>query len=84
MHFGRKFVRQVMFADKNFDVHAEFAGLAQNFDHASGGSHASTRKARELHIHHRAVQFRQAHAAPRRMPAQLSLQLAASVHRPAE
>ena len=34
-YFRRKFVRNVMLAQNNFDIHTHFAGLADNFDHAS-------------------------------------------------
>ena len=35
-----------MFANDDFGVDAEFAGAAENFDDASDGSGAGTRKAR--------------------------------------
>ena len=33
--FGRELVRQVVFADDDFDVHAEIVGVAENLDHAA-------------------------------------------------
>jgi len=72
-HFGRKFMRQMMFPDQDLYVHAEFAGASQNFDHASGRRHAAARKARHLHVDDGAIQLRQPHAALWRVRAQLRL-----------
>ena len=73
-HFRGKFVRQMMFADQDLDVHAEIAGPPENFDHASRRRHAAARKARHLHVDDGAIEFRQPHAALRLMQAQLPLQ----------
>ena len=40
--FGER-VRQVMLADDDFDVHADVAGTAENFDDAAGGRDAAFR-----------------------------------------
>ena len=73
-HFRRKFVRQMMLANQDLDVHAEIARAPENFDHASRRRHAAARKARHLHVDDGAVEFRQPHAALRLMQAQLALQ----------
>src|ERR1700719_19900 len=44
--FGGKRVRDVMLANDDFDIDAEVAGAAENFDDASGGRCAATRIAR--------------------------------------
>ena len=53
-------MRQVMFADDDFDIYADFAGPSQNFHHAPGGSQATLRKPCDFYIHDSAVQFREA------------------------
>ena len=58
--FGGKRMRQVVLADDDFDVDAEIARAAENFDDAPGGCCATARKAHELHVHDGAVEFFQA------------------------
>ena len=52
-----------MLADNDFDVDADFAGPAENFDHASRWREAALRKARHFHVHNGAIQFRKPRAA---------------------
>src|SRR6202051_3331738 len=49
-NFGGKCVREVMLANDDFDVDAEVAGAAEDFDDASGGRRAATRVAGELDV----------------------------------
>ena len=55
--FGREDVRQVMLADDDFDVDAEIAGAAENFDDAAGRRSAAARKAQNLDVDDGAVEF---------------------------
>ena len=50
-------MRQVMLANDDFDVDAEIAGAAENFDDASGGRSAAARKAQDLDVDDGAVEF---------------------------
>ena len=58
-------MRQVMLANNNFRVDAEFAGLAQNFDHPPDGSDASLWETQQLHVHHGAIKLFDPAKAPR-------------------
>ncbi len=46
-----------MLANDDFDVDAEIAGAAENFDDASGGRCAAARKAENLDVDDGAVEF---------------------------
>src|SRR5580693_910748 len=50
-HFVGENMRQVMLANDDFDVHADFAGAAKNFDDASYGCQAAFGMARDFHVH---------------------------------
>src|SRR2546422_9473709 len=50
LDFPGEHVREMVLADDDFDVHAEFARAAEDFHHASGGSHAAAGKANQLDI----------------------------------
>ena len=56
-HFGRKAVREVVFADDDFDVDAEIVGVAQDLDHAAHRTGALFRVLQQLHVHDHAVQL---------------------------
>ncbi len=56
-------MRQVMLADDDFHIHADFAGTPQNFGHAAHGCETSLRVALDFHVHHRSVEFRKPQAA---------------------
>jgi len=45
----------MVFANQNFNVHAEIAGPSNNFDDASGRSYATSRKSRHLHVNNGAI-----------------------------
>ena len=62
-HFVGENMWQVMFADDDLDIHADFAGAAENFDDASDGSEAAFGVARDFHIHDGAIEFREARVA---------------------
>ena len=47
----------MMFANQNFDVHAEIARTSKDFNHAPGRGHAAARKSRELHVDNGAIQL---------------------------
>ena len=87
-HFRRKNMRQMMLANDDFNVHADFAGTSKNFDHAAGRREAAFGIARDFDIHNGAIEFRQGarggwqRFAPRcRMPSFRAAQ--ASIRRPA-
>ena len=63
--FIGKNVRQMMLADHDFDVDADFARTPENFDHASRRRQPALRKPRDFDIHNGAIQFRQSHPAVR-------------------
>src|SRR5262249_4685843 len=50
-------VRQMMFADDDFDVHAEIVGVAEDLDHASGGRLAAVAIVEQLDVHHHAIEL---------------------------
>ena len=56
----RKSVRQMMFADQNLHVEAEFTGLAQDFDDTANCRNAGLRESSDLNVYDRAFQLRQA------------------------
>jgi hypothetical protein len=56
----RKSVRQMMFADQNFHVEAEFTRLSEDFDDTTGRRNAGSRESGDLNIHDRIFQLRQA------------------------
>jgi len=57
-YFLRKLVREMMFANQDFDVHPEIARPPKNFDHASSRRHAAARKTRQLHVDDGAIKVR--------------------------
>ncbi len=63
--FFREFVRQMVLANDDFDVDADIAGAAENFDHAAHRREAAARKARDFDVHDRAIEFGKAQAAIR-------------------
>ncbi len=65
----------MMFADDDFNIDADFARTPENFDHASGRRDAAPRIARDLHVYHRAIEFRQTHAFRRARLASVLLKL---------
>ena len=56
----RESVRQMMFANENFHVEAEFTRLSEDFDDTTGCRNTGAREARDLNIHDRIFQLRQA------------------------
>ncbi len=62
---GGKGMREMMLADDDLGVNAEFSGTSKNFDDAARRRCASLGIAQQLHIHNRAVQFIQPRNAPR-------------------
>jgi hypothetical protein len=56
-------VRQMMFANDDFDVHADFAGAAENFGDPPGRGDAAFRKARELDVYDGTVKLGKTQAA---------------------
>ena len=59
----RENVRQMMLANDDLDVDADVAGTAENFNHAARRCETALRIARDLHVHHGAIQLRQPHSA---------------------
>ncbi len=59
-------VRQVVLADQDFDVDAEFARPPQHLEHAPRRRHAPAREPRQFDVHHGAIQLREP---LRRLPA---------------
>src|SRR5690242_19045842 len=43
-HFLGERMRQMMFADQDFDIESEFAGMAKNFQYTARPGHARSRK----------------------------------------
>ncbi len=62
--FGEN-IRQMMFADDEFNVHADFAGAAEDFENASGGREATFRISHDLNVDDGAIEFREARATGR-------------------
>ncbi len=56
-------MRHLMFANDDFDVNADVAGTAENFDDLPGRRKAALGIARDLHIDDGAIEFREAQAA---------------------
>src|SRR5215470_10471961 len=56
--FGGESMRQVVLANNDFGVYAEFAGAAEDFDDAAGGSRAISAVAKEFGVDDGAVKFR--------------------------
>ena len=52
-------MRQVMLADDDFNVDADLARASEYFKHAARRRQAALRIARDLHVHDRAIEFRQ-------------------------
>src|SRR5260370_18792815 len=67
-HLLRELVRQMVFADQNLYIEAEFSRLSQNFNNTAGGRNASLRESDDLNVYNRTVQFRQAHRPCRGIP----------------
>jgi hypothetical protein len=55
----RKSVRQMMFADQNFHVEAEFTRLPKDFDDTAHCRNAGARESGDLNVYDRAFQLRQ-------------------------
>jgi hypothetical protein len=55
-----KSVRQMMFANENFHVEAEFTRLPKDFDDTAGRRNAGSRESGDLNVYNRAFQLRQA------------------------
>ena len=55
--FGRKFVRQVMLADYDFNIDAEVIRIAENLDDSSDGAFSLFRKFENLRIDDHAVEI---------------------------
>ena len=53
----RKFMRQMMLANNNLGVDAQFPGAAENFQHAAARRGTGARKAQDLNVHDRAIEF---------------------------
>ena len=62
-HLRIELVRQMMFADDDFDVNADVARASENFDHAAGGREPSFRIARDFDVDHPAIELGQPHTA---------------------
>ena len=77
--FFRKFVRQMMLANDDFDVDADVAGTAENFDHAAHGREAAAREARDFGVHDGAIEFGKAQAAIGRRLLRLGAELGAQL-----
>ena len=54
---ARKFVRQMMLANNDLGVDAQFPGAAENFQHAAARRGTRARKAKDLNVHDRAIEF---------------------------
>src|ERR1700732_928063 len=65
----------MMFANQDFDVHAEIARPPENFDHAAWGGHAPARKTSQLHVDDGAIELRQTQSSSWRMGYKLRMQL---------
>src|SRR5713101_2432975 len=63
-NFGGEGIREMMLADDNFRIDAEFARPAQNFDHAAGGGRALAGVAQQFDVYHRSVKLLQMRYAP--------------------
>jgi hypothetical protein len=55
----RESVRQMMLANENFHVEAEFARLSEDFDDTAGRRNPGSRESGDLNIHDRIFQLRQ-------------------------
>ncbi len=55
-HVFREAMRQVVLANHDFDVDAEFVRPAEDFDDAARRGHAAAREARDLHVNHGAIE----------------------------
>ena len=64
--FVGKCVREVVLADDDFDVDADVAGAAEDFDDAARRRGAATREARDFDVDDGAVEFGKAQATIRR------------------
>ena len=60
-HFIGERMRNLVLADDDLDVDADVPGPPENFDHFPGGREASLGIARDLHVHHGAVELGQPH-----------------------
>src|SRR5947209_16585837 len=61
---ARKLMREMMLADDDFGVDADFAGAAEDFDDAAGGSSAAAWIPDELDVYYGAIEFGEVRDAP--------------------
>src|SRR5215471_9412728 len=59
-------MRQMVLANDDFHIHADFAGPSENLDYAAYRSEPALRISRQLHVHNGAIQLRQARPAIQR------------------
>src|ERR1700733_8711396 len=62
--FGEN-MRQVMLANDDFDIHADFTRASENFQDASDGRETTFGVALDFHVHDSAIEFRKTQAAAR-------------------
>ncbi len=70
-HLRGEAMRQMMLADDDFHIGADIAGTAKNFHHAARAVHSAFGEARQLHVHHGALEFGNARRALLRINRQL-------------